>query len=170
MVPALFFSQVQTRSADEPMTTFVLCNECGNRWKVCIICICIFLPSLSSTDAAHIRSRMPTAQKGPHTWGACQPPQSRPAELEIVVGCFGEVGTLYMCMCMFFFGKHPAGVGTAARILSQEGQVCHSNTDGISLLGSTEGRENNSTLHLDHASLQSGSTDGLSFEPGHSQG
>lgn len=27
-------SQVQTRSADEPMTTFVFCNECGNRWKV----------------------------------------------------------------------------------------------------------------------------------------
>lgn len=26
--------QVQTRSADEPMTTFVLCNGCGNRWKV----------------------------------------------------------------------------------------------------------------------------------------
>ncbi|NXB50800.1 TCEA3 protein, partial [Leucopsar rothschildi] len=29
------YNQVQTRSADEPMTTFVLCNECGNRWKVC---------------------------------------------------------------------------------------------------------------------------------------
>ncbi|NXA41174.1 TCEA3 protein, partial [Eudromia elegans] len=28
------YNQVQTRSADEPMTTFVLCNECGNRWKV----------------------------------------------------------------------------------------------------------------------------------------
>lgn len=27
-------SQVQTRSADEPMTTFVFCNQCGNRWKV----------------------------------------------------------------------------------------------------------------------------------------
>lgn len=27
-------SQVQTRSSDEPMTTFVVCNECGNRWKV----------------------------------------------------------------------------------------------------------------------------------------
>ena len=26
--------QVQTRSADEPMTIFVVCNECGNRWKV----------------------------------------------------------------------------------------------------------------------------------------
>ena len=26
--------QVQTRSADEPMTTFVYCNECGHRWKV----------------------------------------------------------------------------------------------------------------------------------------
>ncbi|KAK7100897.1 transcription elongation factor S-II-like [Littorina saxatilis] len=29
------YSQVQTRSADEPMTTFVLCNTCGNRWKFC---------------------------------------------------------------------------------------------------------------------------------------
>ncbi|PWA29464.1 hypothetical protein CCH79_00017073 [Gambusia affinis] len=28
------YTQVQTRSADEPMTTFVLCNGCGNRWKV----------------------------------------------------------------------------------------------------------------------------------------
>ena len=24
-----------SRSADEPMTTFVLCNECGKRWKFC---------------------------------------------------------------------------------------------------------------------------------------
>lgn len=29
------YHQMQTRSADEPMTTFVLCNECGNRWKFC---------------------------------------------------------------------------------------------------------------------------------------
>uniref|UniRef100_A0A3P9HJU4 Transcription elongation factor n=1 Tax=Oryzias latipes TaxID=8090 RepID=A0A3P9HJU4_ORYLA len=29
------YNQVQTRSADEPMTTFVLCNECGYRWKFC---------------------------------------------------------------------------------------------------------------------------------------
>ncbi|KAM9318548.1 transcription elongation factor A protein 2 [Pholidichthys leucotaenia] len=28
------YTQVQTRSADEPMTTFVVCNSCGNRWKV----------------------------------------------------------------------------------------------------------------------------------------
>ncbi|PAA92990.1 hypothetical protein BOX15_Mlig014928g2 [Macrostomum lignano] len=27
------YNQLQTRSADEPMTTFVLCNECGHRWK-----------------------------------------------------------------------------------------------------------------------------------------
>ena len=25
--------QLQTRSADEPMTTFVSCQECGHRWK-----------------------------------------------------------------------------------------------------------------------------------------
>jgi len=29
------YTQAQTRSADEPMTTFVYCNECGNRWKFC---------------------------------------------------------------------------------------------------------------------------------------
>ncbi|XP_060794010.1 transcription elongation factor A protein 2 [Neoarius graeffei] len=29
------YTQVQTRSADEPMTTFVMCNQCGNRWKFC---------------------------------------------------------------------------------------------------------------------------------------
>lgn len=29
------YNQLQTRSADEPMTTFVLCNACGNRWKFC---------------------------------------------------------------------------------------------------------------------------------------
>lgn len=27
------YYQLQTRSADEPMTTFVTCHECGNRWK-----------------------------------------------------------------------------------------------------------------------------------------
>ncbi|XP_077460989.1 transcription elongation factor A protein 2-like isoform X4 [Stigmatopora argus] len=29
------YTQVQTRSADEPMTTFVVCNDCGKRWKFC---------------------------------------------------------------------------------------------------------------------------------------
>ena len=29
------YTQKQTRSADEPMTTFVLCLKCGNRWKFC---------------------------------------------------------------------------------------------------------------------------------------
>ncbi|KAJ1960598.1 transcription elongation factor TFIIS [Dipsacomyces acuminosporus] len=29
------YYQMQTRSADEPMTTFVTCTECDNRWKFC---------------------------------------------------------------------------------------------------------------------------------------
>ena len=29
------YYQMQTRSADEPMTTFVTCIVCNNRWKFC---------------------------------------------------------------------------------------------------------------------------------------
>lgn len=29
------YYQMQTRSADEPMTTYVTCIECGHRWKFC---------------------------------------------------------------------------------------------------------------------------------------
>lgn len=29
------YFQLQTRSADEPMTTFVTCLDCNNRWKFC---------------------------------------------------------------------------------------------------------------------------------------
>uniref|UniRef100_A0A8C1S4T0 Transcription elongation factor n=1 Tax=Cyprinus carpio TaxID=7962 RepID=A0A8C1S4T0_CYPCA len=34
------YTQVQTRSADEPMTTFVLCNECGNRFIFYLLYFC----------------------------------------------------------------------------------------------------------------------------------
>ena len=29
------YYQMQTRSADEPMTTFVTCLNCDHRWKFC---------------------------------------------------------------------------------------------------------------------------------------
>uniref|UniRef100_A0A8C4L8L9 Transcription elongation factor A protein 3 n=1 Tax=Equus asinus asinus TaxID=83772 RepID=A0A8C4L8L9_EQUAS len=60
------YNQVQTRSADEPMTTFVLCNECGNRWKVCI-----FLPLLSFTDAASHKEEHIHGPEGASYMGGC---------------------------------------------------------------------------------------------------
>lgn len=29
------YYQLQTRSSDEPMSTFVTCHKCGNKWKFC---------------------------------------------------------------------------------------------------------------------------------------
>ncbi len=40
-----FRIQAQTRSADEPMTTFAYCNDCGNRWKVYIFNAQIQVPT-----------------------------------------------------------------------------------------------------------------------------
>jgi len=31
----VMYNQLQTRSSDEPMTTFCFCQECGHRWKFC---------------------------------------------------------------------------------------------------------------------------------------
>ncbi|KAH0503252.1 Transcription elongation factor A protein 3 [Microtus ochrogaster] len=55
------YNQVQTRSADEPMTTFVLCNECGNRWKVCMFVS--FPPPCHPQMLPSMRNSIPTDRK-----------------------------------------------------------------------------------------------------------
>lgn len=127
----LSLSQVQTRSADEPMTTFVLCNECGNRWKVCMSGSAS-LPCHPQM-LSHIRSSILTAKKGPCALGGVG---SIPACAEGVCRA-GDHGRLFLvrqrdnARACFCFGRHPAGVGAAAHILSEDGQVCHFSTDEI---------------------------------------
>ena len=116
------------------MTTFVLCNECGNRWKVCMS-VSFFLPC-HPQELPHLRTSRPTAPNGGWRGAvlpACTEQVCRAGDSGALLGRQGQ--RTRVCAC-FRFGKHPARVGTVAGILSQDGQVCHLNTDGISLLRS----------------------------------
>lgn len=68
---------------------------------------------------------------------ACTEQVCRAGDSGALLGRQGQ--RTHVCAC-FCFRKHPAGVGTAAGILSQDGQVCHLNTDGDPEIPGVAGR------------------------------
>ena len=64
--------QVQTRSADEPMTTSVYCNNCGNRWKVRVSCDAFiqYLFGLFSKSLVDLK-RQEQGQHTVHVYNSC---------------------------------------------------------------------------------------------------
>lgn len=105
------------------MTTFVLCNECGNRWKVCI-----FLPPPSPHHPQmlpHIRNSKPTAKKG--LTGLCRVDLQSWRSWWVVIG---EAGRECTGMCVFW--KVPGWDGSSSHISSEDGQVPHLSTEGVS--------------------------------------
>lgn len=104
------------------MTTFVLCNECGNRWKVCI-----FLPP----------------RLCPSTHRYCPPegvvcPQPRRGLTSLCSMdlqswrswwvAIGEAGRECAGMCSFW--KESGWDGSSGHISSEDGQVPHLSTEG----------------------------------------
>lgn len=121
--------QVQTRSADEPMTTFVLCNECGNRWKVCIFLPLHPLPRHPQMPP-HIRSSVLRAKKGSHAQGLTSLYGVGLQSCRSWRGAGVRQGN--SARACFPLGRHLAGMGAAAHILSEDGRVRHLSAEGIS--------------------------------------
>lgn len=56
------YYQMQTRSADEPMTTFVRCSNCGKAWKFCTIILYCMRNLPLATQLMHVSNIYSTSE------------------------------------------------------------------------------------------------------------
>lgn len=94
------------------MTTFVLCNECGNRWKVCMS-VSFFLPC-HPQELPHLRSSRPTAPNGGWQGAvlpACTEQVCRAGDSGALLGRQGQRTRV----CVFSFWKAPSQGGDSSR-------------------------------------------------------
>lgn len=52
------YYQLQTRSADEPMTTFVTCVNCGHKWRVSLFFYSSFVSLINNLNFYQVNSTM----------------------------------------------------------------------------------------------------------------